>query len=197
MSIGDFFKGLSLDAWYKAFMYIGGVALLLSFFLDVKGITNSQLQLIAGGIFLLGIGEWKNHKEESWIKPPNAYTGPTALITQTVWKPDILGLALDLIGLVLLVIGTVSIIFQTRVSNQIPPPLLTVTPATTLIPTALPSPTTALSPTETLTPYSAGSRDVSTKHVLLFSRAQHHVASGATPLRSEVRVNRSVGRLTE
>ena len=56
MSIGDFFKGLILDAWYKAFMYIGGIALLLSFFLDVKGITNAQLQLMAGGVFLLGIG---------------------------------------------------------------------------------------------------------------------------------------------
>lgn len=109
MSIGDLLKGLKIDTWYKAFIYVGGIALLLSLFIDVKEITNLQLQQIAGGVFLFGIGEWKNHKKESWIKPPNAYSGPTALITQTVWKPDIIGLCFDLIGIVLVVSGVMSI----------------------------------------------------------------------------------------
>jgi hypothetical protein len=151
MSIGDFFKGLILDAWYKAFMYIGGIALLLSFFLDVKGLTNSQLQLIAGGVFLLGIGEWKNHKQDSWVKPPNVYTGPTALITRTAWKPDIIGLALDLIGIALLVIGVVSIIGQNQIGN-LTPPTAAVTPTATLAVTPMLSPTITPSPTPTITP---------------------------------------------
>jgi len=63
----------------------------LTFLLDTgeaKGLTNSQLQLLSGGAFLLGLGEWKKHKEDSWIKPPNAYTGPAAVITQTVRSAD-------------------------------------------------------------------------------------------------------------
>jgi hypothetical protein len=109
MSIGDFFKGLLLDSWYKALVYIGGISLVLSFFVDAKGISNTDLQLIAGGAFLLGLGEWKNHKQDSYIKPPNAYTGPTAFITKTVWRPDIIGIILDLAGLGLLILGIIKV----------------------------------------------------------------------------------------
>jgi hypothetical protein len=151
MSIGDFFKGLVLDAWYKAFMYVGGIALLLSFFLDVKGLTNSQLQLIAGGIFLIGIGEWNNHKKDSWIKPPNAYTGPTALITQTVWRPDLFGLALDLLGVALLITGAVSIVGDVQ-SSSATQPITTVVPATTPTLTPMPMATETPLPTETIVP---------------------------------------------
>jgi hypothetical protein len=109
MTIGDFFKGLLLDTWYKALVYVGGISLVLSFFIDSKGISNTDLQLIAGGFFLIGLGEWKNHKQDSWIKPPNAYTGPTAMITKTVWRPDFIGILLDLAGAVLLVIGIIKV----------------------------------------------------------------------------------------
>lgn len=177
MSIGDFFKGLILDAWYKAFMYIGGIVLLLSFFLDVKGITNAQLQLMAGGMFLLGIGEWKNHKAESWIKPPNVYTGPAALITQTVWRPDIIGLVLDLIGLVLLVMGAVSIIGQST-SNSSTPPTVTVTPTVTptLTPTVAPAITTEPPPTETSVSFSGETR-IWWQHVVCYSTAPNTTCS--------------------
>jgi hypothetical protein len=110
MSLPDFFKELKVDSWYKAIVYIGGAALLVSFFTDVKGITNIQLQLLAGGFFFLGIGEWKNHKKLTTIKPPNAYTGPAAYITYTLWKPDIIGLLFDLTGIALAIMGFVNIV---------------------------------------------------------------------------------------
>ena len=87
MSPGDFLKNLVLDTWYKAL------------------VTNQQLQLLSTGIFFFGLGEWKNHKKESFIKPPNAYTGPSALISYTVWKPDLFGVFFDLIGLTLIGFG--------------------------------------------------------------------------------------------
>jgi hypothetical protein len=99
MPLPEVFKDLKLDVWYRAVVYIGGVVLIFSFFFEVKGISNAQLQLLSGGFFLIGLGEWKNHKKESFIKPPNAYTGPTALVTRTVWSPDVVGALFDLIGI--------------------------------------------------------------------------------------------------
>lgn len=98
MDIGDFLKGFLIDAWYKAIMYIGGTVFVLSLFVEVKGIGNLNAQILSGGCFLIGLGEWKNHKVASWMKPPNAYTGGAALLRATVWKPDIIGILLDLVG---------------------------------------------------------------------------------------------------
>ena len=103
--MSELFKGLKLDSWYMAITYIGGVALLLSFFFEVNEISNNNLQILAGGIFLFGLGEWKNHKEKSFIKPSNAYTGPAAVISYKVRNPDAFGLLLDLIGLIMIGYG--------------------------------------------------------------------------------------------
>ena len=102
MNIGDFLKGLAIDAWYKALMYLGGAVFAVSLFIDVKGIGNVNAQILSGGCFLLGLGEWKNHKVASWIKPPNAYMGGAALMSATVRKPDFVGVLLEILGVVLL-----------------------------------------------------------------------------------------------
>ncbi len=110
MDATQLFKNLALDTWYKALMYVGGAVFVASLFVDVKGLTNSQLQLLSGGAFLVGLGEWKKHKERSWIKPPNAYTGPAALITETVRLPDFSGTLLGILGIALIVFGIVRIL---------------------------------------------------------------------------------------
>jgi len=110
MSLVDFFKNLVLDTWYKALVYFGGVVLILSLFVEAKGISNSQLQLLSAGVFLLGLGEWKNHKFIPQIKPANAYTGPALYMNVPVWKPDVLGILLDLSGIGLLVLGIRSLL---------------------------------------------------------------------------------------
>ncbi|MDA2912445.1 hypothetical protein MYX77_00535 [Acidobacteriia bacterium AH_259_A11_L15] len=109
MDVGDFLKSFAIDTWYKAVMYLGGVVLVISFFAEAKGLTNDQLQLLSGGVFLVGLGEWKNHKEVSWIKPPNVYTGGPALMSATVRKADLVGVVLDLAGVVLIGLSIVSI----------------------------------------------------------------------------------------
>lgn len=101
----DFFKNLALDAWYKALVYVGGAGLLLAFFVDARGVSNTDLQILLGGVFLLGLGEWKNNKIKSWIKPPNVYTGPTLWIDEPIRKPDVLGLLLDGFGIALIILG--------------------------------------------------------------------------------------------
>lgn len=101
MSLPEIFKDLSLDKWYKVLVYLGGVVLVLSFFLEVKGtIGNTNLQLLAGGAFLIGMGEWNNHHETKQITTPSVY-GQYEL-TRRFRRVTPFGLLLDVIGLVLL-----------------------------------------------------------------------------------------------
>jgi len=106
----DLFKNLKLDRWYKIFIALGGMLLIFSLFIPTQWITNKQLILFSSGMLLVGLGEWKNHKYLSWIKPPNVYTGPPALMQQQIRDPDLLGWFLDLIGLILIIIGVIDLI---------------------------------------------------------------------------------------
>jgi hypothetical protein len=110
MALADAFKNLAIDTWYKAFVYVGGLGFIASLFAEVKGLTNGQAQLLTLGFFLIGIGEWKNHKTASWFKPPNVNTGGAALMSTKVRQPDAFGLACDLLGLVLMLIGIIGIV---------------------------------------------------------------------------------------
>ena len=112
MAIPDAFKNLALDTWYKAFVYLGGVCFIASLFMEVKGVSNSQAQLLSLGFFLVGIGEWKNHKTVSWFKPPSVYTGGAALMSAKVRQPDSFGLACDVIGCLLVLCGIVGAIIR-------------------------------------------------------------------------------------
>ena len=94
----DALKSLALDRWYKVLVLLGGSLLVVSLFKETKGISNAQLQMLSLGTLLVGLGEWKNHKVASYIKPPNFYTGPTALVSYPVWSPDLVGVVLDLAG---------------------------------------------------------------------------------------------------
>ncbi len=105
MDVTDLLKSFVIDTWYKAIVYLGGAVFAFSVFFEVKGLTNSQLQLLSGGAFLVGIGEWKNHKVAAWIKPPNAYTGGAALMQRTVRNPDFVGILLETVGIALVLVG--------------------------------------------------------------------------------------------
>jgi hypothetical protein len=86
-------------------MYLGGVITAISFFVEVKGLTNHQLQLLSGGAFLIGLGEWKNHKERSQFKPPNIYTGGPGILHWTERSPDLFGVVLDVTGFGMIVLA--------------------------------------------------------------------------------------------
>jgi hypothetical protein len=105
MEFADVLKILSIDTWYKALMWFGGGVLAASIFFPVHGLTSQQWQLLSGGTFLFGLGEWKNHKRYMEIKPPNAYTGPAALISGIERKPDAVGVLFEIAGAALLLVG--------------------------------------------------------------------------------------------
>jgi len=109
MEFSNILRNLKIDTWYKAFVYLGGLVLTISFFVEAKGITNTQLQLLSAGVFFVGIGEWKNRKILAYMKPSNAY-GPAALFQKPIRKPDLVGILFDIIGVFLIILGTWSII---------------------------------------------------------------------------------------
>lgn len=128
MNPPDFLKNLALDVWYKVFIVVGAVLFIVSLIVDLKGITNNQAQLLAGGLFFLGIGEWINHSKTQDILPPNVYTGGRALlITTSKWKPKIIGVLFDIIGIFLLY-SAINSILNYPFYQPILSPKITITP---------------------------------------------------------------------
>jgi hypothetical protein len=103
LNLGDLLKYFTIDKWYKVFIVVGAIFFGISLAFEVKGITNFQAQLLSGGIFFIGIGEWKNHKVYKSIMPANAYTGGPGIITSIKREPDSLGIIFDIIGIALIV----------------------------------------------------------------------------------------------
>lgn len=78
MNFGDLFKDLKLDSWYKVMMVLGAAGFVIALTGEVKVITNNQLALLSGGMFLFGLGIWKGEYQETGFVPPNIYTGGVA-----------------------------------------------------------------------------------------------------------------------
>ena len=72
---------LRLDSWWNLIMYLGVLLGAASLKLDIKFIENKNLFGLSLGMIMLGISFWIAEKEQSAIKPSNAYTGPAALIS--------------------------------------------------------------------------------------------------------------------
>lgn len=100
----DFLKNLALDSWFKVCIYLGAIFVASALFLQPIWLTNEQVGF--AGLFLLslGLGEWKNEKKEYKIKPPNAYTGPAAILEHTIRRPDGLGITFLLLSLLFLLL---------------------------------------------------------------------------------------------
>jgi hypothetical protein len=101
VEIADALKSL-LDTWYKAVMCLGAGVLVASLFFPVHGLTNQECQGLSGGAFLIGLGEWKNHK---WCI--SYYS--TCRITDLVRKPDLFGVSCEIAGAVLIVVEILKI----------------------------------------------------------------------------------------
>jgi hypothetical protein len=99
MSLPPVFDNLSLDSWFKAVTYIGGVLLIFSLFIPTQAVSNGLVSIFGTGMFIYGLGRWKNHKTTSTI----AYGG---ILSTTHRKPDILGLLLEVSGLLIMLYGS-------------------------------------------------------------------------------------------
>lgn len=62
--VDSLFKNLSLDRWYKLFVFLGIVGFVIALTIPVKTtvLSNNGLAIFSFGLFLFGIGEWKTWK---------------------------------------------------------------------------------------------------------------------------------------
>lgn len=103
MNLGDIFKEFKLDTWYKVLMVVGIVGFVTALTVDVKAITNSQLALLSGGMFLLGLGVWKGQRFDTHILQPNIHFGGNAIqVTQARYEPEFVSCSFLIIGLIVL-----------------------------------------------------------------------------------------------
>jgi hypothetical protein len=80
----SFLENLKLDEWWKAVFYLGVAGIASSFLFDPEFLQQKHMFGFGLGWVLVGISFWIAEKEYSAIKPPNAYTGPAAVLTRKV-----------------------------------------------------------------------------------------------------------------
>ena len=113
MSPGDLLKNLSLDAWYKVVLYLGGVVFVLSLFVPVQGMSNRPVQAVAGGLCLLGLGVWLDQKTGVFTHLPDVDSdGDVLLLSHQYhyWSPG-LGLLPAIGGIAFIVLGILAVIY--------------------------------------------------------------------------------------
>jgi hypothetical protein len=95
-----YFDNLNLDTWYKAVTYLGGIFALLSITIQVQVVSNEFIAMIGFGMFLYGVGRWKNTKTATQFVPGGK-------LSQKQRIPDLIGYFLEILGaaLILLAVG--------------------------------------------------------------------------------------------
>ena len=92
---------LKLDSWYMVLVPIGAIILLFAIIT-----VNKELMMLGFGLFLVGIGEWKNNKYQFVEVPASAFT-PYRSASIPIRKSDKLGNFLLILGMICLIIWTI------------------------------------------------------------------------------------------
>lgn len=107
-------SSLKLDKWWKIVLWLGVLAMAASLIYQVPFVQSKHLFGLGIGLVLIGLSHAIAHTTQSWIKPPNVYTGGAALITKDIidhnfvtWILFLIGLLISLLFLVLLVISLI------------------------------------------------------------------------------------------
>jgi hypothetical protein len=101
----NFLDNFKIDNWYKLLLYIGLVGMMGTIFFPLSGFEKSSIIPLFLGCIFIGFGEWKRERYSQYIKPPNLYDGPTALITQKFQSKDPIGITLDIVGILFIILG--------------------------------------------------------------------------------------------
>src|SRR2546429_7574128 len=97
--MNDVLKTLQITTWYKAVIAISAAA-----FLIALATQRDTLAIIFGAVFLIGIGEWKNHPKKEFVLRPTV-TGHWAKITNIPRRANWLGTLLQLVAVALIAYG--------------------------------------------------------------------------------------------
>jgi hypothetical protein len=98
----DILKNLKLNTWYGITLYLGALLIAASLFFKIDFLQNSHLFGLGLGAVLIGLSLIIS--ENSYIKPPNFYTGGPALITYKTNEHNFFTIILFLIGIVLVLL---------------------------------------------------------------------------------------------
>ncbi|MDD4409087.1 MAG: hypothetical protein PHW52_00345 [Candidatus Pacebacteria bacterium] len=99
----NLFNNFKLDKWWRIVLCLGISSVIGSFVYTPQFIEAKNLFGIGLGMILVGISYIMAESSHSWIKPPNAYTGGTALITQDFTKHNIITRTICFIGICLII----------------------------------------------------------------------------------------------
>lgn len=103
MSDPNPFGSLKIDVWYKTFIVLGGVVIVASLFYNPKFISQKELFCMGIGLFLIGVGEWKNARFGSQFITQSAFN-PFIHIPLRGRANDRLGVPLEILGIIAIVI---------------------------------------------------------------------------------------------
>ena len=101
-------ENLNLDTWFKSFAYLGGIIFALAIFLPVRAGSNELIAAVGAGMFLLGVGRWKNQKTFTALQDRGF--GNFLKMSTERRSPDVVGLLFELSGWVLLLVTIGSIV---------------------------------------------------------------------------------------
>lgn len=106
----DIFSKLKLDSWWNLILYLGILFGAASLILEIDFLENKHLFGLALGMILFSLSFWIAEKKLSTIKPPDAYTGPTALISWKEIHHNFFSLLLLIISIILICVFGLKII---------------------------------------------------------------------------------------
>lgn len=89
---------LKLDTWFKPLIYVGGLIVLIALKWDIQIVSNEIMAGIGFGMFLYGIGRWKNRKTKTQF-------GRGAKLSWEERDPDFIGIFLEVSGVVMIFIA--------------------------------------------------------------------------------------------
>lgn len=101
-------ENLKLDTWFKAFAYLGGAIFGLAVFVPVQVGSNELIAGVGAGMFLLGVGRWKNQKTFTTLQ--NQGFGGFLKMSAERRSPDIVGLLFELSGWILILVSVGSLL---------------------------------------------------------------------------------------
>ena len=95
-------ENLKLDCWWKALFYLGVAGIASSFLFKPDFVQPKHLFGLSLGLMIVGISFWIAEKTFSAIKPPNAYTGGVAILSQKKTCHSLITVILLIVGFVLI-----------------------------------------------------------------------------------------------
>lgn len=97
----NWFSNLRLNEPFKVVTLISGTLFISSFFIDLKGFTPLEAQLLFGGVLSFSLAWWQmQYSRTHTIK--DGITRTNEIYEKKIIKPDLPGIILCLIGLILL-----------------------------------------------------------------------------------------------